>query len=77
MNALTLVKHPEAKNRFGKASVLNPDLCLGCGVCAFKCPTESLVLERRAEITEPPDNPGVFIGRFMADKANPLPRRKA
>ena len=77
MNALKLEKHPEAKNRFGKASVLNPDLCLGCGVCAFKCPTESLVLERRAEITEPPDNPGVFIGRFMADKANPLPRRKA
>ncbi len=28
--------------------------CNGCGVCVHKCPTRSLVLERREEIADPP-----------------------
>jgi len=44
----------ELKNKSGKVSVVNPDLCIGCGVCAYKCPTESLVLKRRKVIQAPP-----------------------
>lgn len=43
----------ELKNKAGKVSVLNRDLCIGCGVCAYKCSTQSLMLERR-EVTEAP-----------------------
>jgi len=44
----------ELKNKVGKVSVLEPALCIGCGVCAYKCSTQSLVLERRLEIEPPP-----------------------
>lgn len=72
MNARKLVDAPEAKNRTtivvtekgevelknktGKISVLQPELCIGCGVCAYKCPSKSLVLERRTVIYHPPLN---------------------
>jgi len=49
-------KTKELKNKTGKVSVLNRDLCIGCGVCAHKCQTKSLVLERREVITHPPLN---------------------
>lgn len=44
----------ELRNKKGKVSALNPDRCIGCGVCAYKCPTKSLVLERREVILDPP-----------------------
>jgi len=44
----------ELKNKSGKVSVVNPDFCIGCGVCAYKCPSNSLVLERRETIEHPP-----------------------
>ena len=46
----------ELKNKKGKISVVNPDLCTGCGVCAYKCPSKSLILERREAIQHPPKN---------------------
>ena len=58
-----------------KISVIDPDLCIGCGVCAYKCPTGSIVLVQRHEITEPPADTGEFAGRFLRDLADPLPRR--
>jgi NAD-dependent dihydropyrimidine dehydrogenase PreA subunit len=55
MEALELEETPEAKNKVGKVSVLSkPDFCLGCGVCAYKCPTKSLKLVERETIHEPP-----------------------
>ena len=45
----------QSTNKFRKAVVVDTDLCIGCGVCAHKCPTESIVLERKEELTEPPE----------------------
>ncbi len=57
----------DLKNKTGKVSVLNPDLCIGCGVCAYKCPTESLVLERRQVIAEPPKDVREYARLVVAD----------
>jgi NAD-dependent dihydropyrimidine dehydrogenase PreA subunit len=76
MDAIVLEASDKAKNKLGKISVIAPDLCIGCGVCAYKCPTESIALERRDEITEPPIDTQEFVGRFLRDLADPLPRRE-
>jgi len=47
-------RRKELRNKSGKVAVVNPEICLGCGVCAYKCQTKSLVLERREVITQPP-----------------------
>ena len=63
----------ELKNKTGKVSVLNPDLCIGCGVCAYKCSTQSLVLERREVIQHPPkdarENTRLVVADFAAGRA--------
>jgi len=59
----------ELKNKSGKVSVLNPDLCIGCGVCAYKCSSESLVLERREVIEDPPLNGREYTMQVMKDFA--------
>jgi ferredoxin len=35
-----------------KEILYNSDLCIGCGVCAHKCPTQSLSLKRRGDAVE-------------------------
>ena len=57
----------DLKNKTGKVSAVNPDLCIGCGVCAFKCPTESLVLKRREAIQPPPQDAREYATLVMAD----------
>ncbi len=59
----------ELKNKSGKVSAVNPDLCIGCGVCAHKCPTNSLVLERCEVIEHPPKNEREHVTLVMADFA--------
>ncbi len=44
----------ELKNKTGKVAVINRDICIGCGVCAYKCQSNTLVLERREVIEAPP-----------------------
>ena len=44
----------ELKNKMGRVAVNDPGLCIGCGVCAYKCSTQSLVLERQEVIKDPP-----------------------
>jgi len=76
MEALRLEASDKAKNKKGKVAVLEKDLCIGCGVCAYKCPTKSIVLIRRVEITEPPADTREYVTRFINDFADPLPKRK-
>jgi len=59
----------ELKNKQGKVAVVNPDLCVGCGVCAYKCNTQSLVLERRDVIEDPPENMFEYGTLLLADFA--------
>ncbi len=57
----------ELKNKRGKISVVNPDLCIGCGVCAYKCPSKSLVLERCEAIQHPPQNAREYARLVVED----------
>jgi len=66
----------ELKNKSGKVSVVNLDLCIGCGVCAYKCPTESLTLERREVIEDPPKDAREYTKLVMADFAVGRARRE-
>jgi len=77
MEALRLEDSPEARNKTGKFAVLDPDLCIGCGVCAYKCPTKSLMLERREVIVDPPKDVRDYMNQFMADRqAESLKKRR-
>ena len=58
-----------AENKNGKVSAVNPDLCICCGVCAYKCPTNSLVLERCVVTEHPPKNEHAHVTLVMADFA--------
>ncbi len=62
----------ELKNKRGRVSVVNPDFCIGCGVCAYKCPSYSLVLERREAIHHPPTDVREYTRLVMADFAAAL-----
>ncbi len=53
--------------------MLDPALCLGCGVCVHKCPSDSLTLERKEEIVDPPKNVREYGMRFMADRKEGIP----
>jgi formate hydrogenlyase subunit 6/NADH:ubiquinone oxidoreductase subunit I len=68
--------HPEAKNKFRKATSVDPDACIGCGVCVHKCPTGSIFLEPREETTTPPKDAGEFIGIYMGDRFAAMEDRK-
>jgi NAD-dependent dihydropyrimidine dehydrogenase PreA subunit len=57
----------ELKNKTGKVSAANIDFCIGCGVCAYKCPTRSLVLERREVTHHPPVTGRDYIMQYMSD----------
>ncbi len=76
LDAVVMEASDKANNKKGEIAVLESDLCIGCGVCAYKCPSKSIVLEKRAEITEPPADMQEYVGRFINDFANPMPKRK-
>jgi NAD-dependent dihydropyrimidine dehydrogenase PreA subunit len=59
----------ELKNKRGKVAVVNTGHCFGCGVCAYKCPTGSLILERRAAVEPPPRDGREYLKLVTADIA--------
>jgi hypothetical protein len=39
-----------------------------CGVCAYKCRTNSLVLQRREKAQDPPLDPRDYMQRVLAER---------
>jgi electron transport complex protein RnfB len=68
MEALRLEDSPEATNKKGKVALLDPDKCIGCGVCVYKCATQSLILERKEETYDPPEDVREWMERWYEDK---------
>jgi len=66
----------ELKNKSGKVSVVNLELCVGCGVCAYKCPTNSLALKRCDVTEDPPKDAREYTKLVMADFAVGRARRE-
>ena len=60
----------EITNKLGKVAEVHSERCIGCGVCAYKCPTESLLLKQVESIEEPPKTVRDWAMLFMADRHN-------
>ena len=57
----------QLKNKKGKVSTVDPDLCIGCGVCVIKCPSKSMILELREALVDPPKDMNEWAQLFMED----------
>jgi len=57
----------ELTNKTGKASELDPERCIGCGVCAYKCPSQSLTLQRNQLEHHPPQTGRDWVMQFITD----------
>jgi ferredoxin len=68
MDAIQFKVSAMATNKFGKAVKVDTDLCIGCGVCVHKCPTNSIVLERREETTKRPKDVHELVQLRLADR---------
>jgi len=68
MDVIQLKVSAKATNKFFKVVEVDTDLCVGCGVCVHKCPTQSIILERREEITRPPKDVREYAEFLTADK---------
>jgi Na+-translocating ferredoxin:NAD+ oxidoreductase subunit B len=55
-------------NKTGKVSRADIDLCIGCGVCAYKCPSGSLALKRNNVDHHPPQTGRDWVTQFITDK---------
>jgi len=57
----------ELTNKTGKVSELKQERCIGCGVCAYKCQSQSLTLVRNQVEHHPPQTGRDWVTKFMAD----------
>lgn len=57
----------ELKNKTGRVTVANTDLCIGCGVCVYKCPTGSLKLQQHEPIQHPPQTGRHWVMKFTSE----------
>ena len=51
----------EFKNRSGRVAVTDPNICIGCGLCAFHCPTKCITLEQRKSVKDMPKDMSELI----------------
>lgn len=63
-------KERKLTNKTGKLAVANTELCIGCGVCAYKCPSESLTLVRNETEHHPPETPRDWVIQYVTDTAS-------
>jgi Pyruvate/2-oxoacid:ferredoxin oxidoreductase delta subunit len=82
MEALSLVDDPVARgrkttvtvdgkektlvNKTGKVTQAKTEYCIGCGVCAYKCPSRSLVLKRNEVEHHPPETGRDWMVQFIS-----------
>lgn len=64
----------ELTNKTEKVASINADLCIGCGVCAYKCQSHSLVMKRLTTEHHPPKTGRDWMMQFMSDQ-QAAPRR--
>ena len=63
----------ELTNKAGKVTGLNTERCIGCGVCAYKCQSQSLSLARNQVEHHPPQTGRDWVMQFMADARSDRP----
>ncbi|UCD58630.1 MAG: 4Fe-4S binding protein [Candidatus Hydrogenedentota bacterium] len=54
--------------RVNETAEVDPEKCLGCGLCNMVCPTESLSMKRREQIAEPKHNFRELMAAIMQEK---------
>jgi NAD-dependent dihydropyrimidine dehydrogenase PreA subunit len=62
-------KEKTLTNKTGKLAVADADLCIGCGVCAYKCPSKSLILVRNETEHHPPRTGRDWVIQYVTDTA--------
>jgi electron transport complex protein RnfB len=69
--SIVLDKHGKERqltNKTGKVSRANVDLCIGCGVCAYKCPSRSLTLRHNDVAHHPLETGRAWVGQFISQQ---------
>jgi NAD-dependent dihydropyrimidine dehydrogenase PreA subunit len=62
-------KEKTLTNKTGKLATANTELCIGCGVCAYKCPSRSLTLVRNETEHHPPRTGRDWVIQYVTDTA--------
>jgi electron transport complex protein RnfB len=57
----------ELTNKTGRVSELKQERCIGCGVCAYKCQSQSLALQRNQAEHHPPQTGRDWVMQFISD----------
>ncbi len=53
-------------NKTGKVTQARAEFCIGCGVCAYKCPSKSLILKRNEVDHHPPETGRDWMVQFIS-----------
>jgi electron transport complex protein RnfB len=53
-------------NKTGRVTQVKIDMCIGCGVCAYKCPSKSLTLKRNEVVHHPPETGRDWVVKFIS-----------